>query len=1188
MKRYFYLAVLMLFCVSTFGQIQVRRSGGWLETAFIEWELYAGADMYNVYYKESAASQWTKIDKELVRNYGYYGRADVLGISAGVYDIKVVATSEGIEIGASSVTINNVGVEAHDRSGFAFMNGVVPGAYKADGTLKEGAKVFYVDNSNFNTIEWEVNKDAKGTKQTCVGVQGILAESVLKNMAFNDFVPICIRIIGEINTTGFPSASWGSSAEGLSIKGDKDVPMNITVEGVGEDACVNGFGIFCRSSNSVELRNLGVMNVKDDDVSLDTDNYYTWVHNLDLYYGKAGSDSDQAKGDGTVDVKGNSKYQTYSYNHFWDSGKCSLCGMSSESGPNYITYHHNWFDHSDSRHPRVRTMTVHVYNNYYDGVAKYGVGATTGSNIFVESNYFRNCNRPMMSSKQGTDATGDGTFSGESGGMIKAYGNQYVECGKNFSYITANEVSESAATGVSATSFDAYEAVSRNEQVPSSYKTVSGGTSYSNFDTDSKVMPSYTADKAVEVPAKVKKYAGRLNGGDIVFVFNNAEDDASYAVNSALKTMITNYKTSLVSVATFAKTTAKPTTYKVTFLNEDGTEFAVIRDLVKVIYPEDAPKSDDITMTFTGWNVARGTVLTSDIEVVPSFSDGSNTEGEGVGGIEVINNWDFTSWSSTTQAAVRTWVDKGDNTDRWQNASALSKSSLGITEADGLLWTSNSKQVTVSLGSKGKYIQTSALIYIPAKAGETLTIGFSNTGGSNGTRYLMLNGATNIGESASSEQTNATINVTEEMLTDGYLTIQCSSTSGSVSASSFNYYSIKRTLDVSNLQKPKFKYSAPYIEIDLVGEDDIELPMLTNGSDNENVIYKSSDETVATISEDGQVVLKNMGTTVITAFVEKTNTYRAATAKYTLKVLNSSIASYTVTYMSEGTEFAVMPEQYTVVYPEDAPEKEGFAFVGWSVQEGAVLTGNTTIEAIFEALATYTVKFLNADGSIFEQMDGQLKVEYPTTMPTKDGYTFKGWNIAEGTTLSNDIEVEPTFEVMKTINYLLYAKSKNTYDDCSGFYTMNGTITKDKSLTYNGKTYSPCITTDSKCNITFTAPADMTMVIVMLTEGNIKLNGVATGKSTAEGSYYVLEIDLTANTQYTISKGSSEIQIGCLYLSPLPNSTPIENIEAEKEVVSVEYYGINGEKKREAKRGLNIIKTTYTDGTSEVKRVLKK
>ena len=126
----------------------------------------------------------------------------------------------------------------------------------------------------------------------------------------------------------------------------------------------------------------------DDCLSLDTGNSNVWVHNMDFFYGKPGSDSDQAKGDGTVDIKGKSMNITVSYNHFYDCGKTSLGGMKSETTDCWMTYHHNWFDHSDSRHPRIRTAFYHVYNNYFDGVSKYGVGVTTGGSSFVEANYF--------------------------------------------------------------------------------------------------------------------------------------------------------------------------------------------------------------------------------------------------------------------------------------------------------------------------------------------------------------------------------------------------------------------------------------------------------------------------------------------------------------------------------------------------------------------------------------------------------------------------------------------------------------------------------------------------------------------------------------------------------------------------------------------------------------------------------
>ena len=81
----------------------------------------------------------------------------------------------------------------------------------------------------------------------------------------------------------------------------------------------------------------------------------------------------------------------------------------------------------------------------------------------------------------------------------------------NFSYIPYAENN---------TSFDAYEVSDPSEQVPVSVKTLVGGTSYNNFDTNSSLMYAYAADKAEDVPAIVEGFygAGRLNHGDIDFV----------------------------------------------------------------------------------------------------------------------------------------------------------------------------------------------------------------------------------------------------------------------------------------------------------------------------------------------------------------------------------------------------------------------------------------------------------------------------------------------------------------------------------------------------------------------------------------------------------------------------------------------------------------------------------------------
>ena len=273
------------------------------------------------------------------------------------------------------------------------------------------------------------------------------------------------------------------------------------------------------------------------------------MHHCDFFYGKPGGDADQAKGDGALDSK-TSGYVTFAYNHFWDTGKSNLLGNGVEE-PRYLSYHHNWYDHSDSRHPRVRSHHVHVFNNYYDGVAKYGVGSTNASSVFVEANYFRNCGYPMLISMQGSDVWSSSknandyttmpTFSKEDGGIIKAF-NNYMTGQKRF------VAHGNTAFPNSTVDFDAYVVGSASQQVPSSVTAFKGGSTYSNFDTNPLVMYAYTADTPEAARDKVMQWAGRMMGGDFCWTFNNAVDDSSSDVNPGLRDALNAYKTKLVAV----------------------------------------------------------------------------------------------------------------------------------------------------------------------------------------------------------------------------------------------------------------------------------------------------------------------------------------------------------------------------------------------------------------------------------------------------------------------------------------------------------------------------------------------------------------------------------------------------------------------------------------------------------------
>ena len=271
-------------------RVVISEAQGWLESAYVKFTKLAGIKRYNVYVNDKI------IDTQLVRDYGSYGRADAVGLKAGTYTMKVVPVADnGQEITACAAEAKDISVRAINRDGYAHYNAIAGvGAYNNDGTLKTDARVIYVTKHNAKTVTLSMSTGKN--EETRTGIQNII-QAYEKG---TETRPLAIRIIGQLKKADMPEL--GSSAIGLQVKG-KGQNMNLTIEGIGNDATMHGFGVLVRNCKYVELRNFAVMMHPEDGISFDTDNEHVWGHHLDIFYGE-NKGGDKAKGDGSFDVKG--------------------------------------------------------------------------------------------------------------------------------------------------------------------------------------------------------------------------------------------------------------------------------------------------------------------------------------------------------------------------------------------------------------------------------------------------------------------------------------------------------------------------------------------------------------------------------------------------------------------------------------------------------------------------------------------------------------------------------------------------------------------------------------------------------------------------------------------------------------------------------------------------------------------
>lgn len=110
-------------------------------------------------------------------------------------------------------------------------------------------------------------------------------------------------------------------------------------------------------------------------------------------------------------------------------------------------------------------------------------------------------------------------------------------------------------------------------------------------------------------------------------------------------------------------------------------------------------------------------------------------------------------------------------------------------------------------------------------------------------------------------------------------------------------------------QTPTMSFSPATAEFDLATPSSFTKPSLTYTGDATEFTYTSSDTSIAEVSNDGTITPHKKGTVTITAKAARTEAYKAASASYTLTVVNSNVQPvtyYKASMLDAGYDYVIV------------------------------------------------------------------------------------------------------------------------------------------------------------------------------------------------------------------------------------------------------------------------------------------
>lgn len=172
--------------------------------------------------------------------------------------------------------------------------------------------------------------------------------------------------------------------------------------------------------------------------------------------------------------------------------------------------------------------------------------------------------------------------------------------------------------------------------------------------------------------------------------------------------------------------------------------------------------------------------------------------------------------------------------------------------------------------------------------------------------------------------------------------------------------------------------------------------------------------------------------------------------KYFQSIIKIDMPKYTITYLVDGKVYSKYEiEECETITPEPAPTKEGYTFSGWSEIPETMPAHDVTITGSF-TINKYKLTYI-VDGEEYKSYEIEYNSGIDTEeAPTKEGYTFSGWNEIPETMPAHDVTVTGSFTINKyKLTYMVDSEEYKSFE-----IEYNSAITPEADPTKDGYKFS--------------------------------------------------------------------------------------------------------------------------------------